>query len=75
MMKTDFRKFNRSISSTGSKPNTEDRSNSENDVAYTESPSDVITVCDRSHMTHQERQEFWENMKYPDLHMLAESII
>jgi hypothetical protein len=34
------------------------------DDAITESPSDVITVCDRSHMTHQERYEFWMNLDY-----------
>jgi hypothetical protein len=34
------------------------------DVAYTESPSDIITVCDRSHMTPQERYEFWMNLDY-----------
>jgi hypothetical protein len=34
------------------------------DDTVTESPSDVITVCDRSHMTHQERYEFWMNLDY-----------
>jgi Domain of unknown function (DUF4351) len=31
------------------------------ETAYTESPTDVMTIRDRSHLTHQERQKFWEN--------------
>jgi hypothetical protein len=36
-----------------------------NDVAYPESPSDVITVCNRSHLTYQEHHKFWAKVKYP----------
>ena len=43
---------------------TEQQSNSLNDLAYTESPTDVMTIRSRSDMTHQERQKFWENAKY-----------
>ncbi len=47
---------------------TEQQSNSPNETAYTESPADVITIQDRSHLTHQERQKFWENAKYSTQH-------
>ena len=43
---------------------TEQQSNSLDEMAYTESPTDVMTIRDRSHMTHQERQKFWENATY-----------
>ena len=43
---------------------TEQQSNSLDDLAYTESPTDVMTIRDRSHLTHQERQKFWENATY-----------
>ena len=33
-------------------------------VAYTESAEDVMTLCDRSNMTHQERQDFWKTVTY-----------
>ena len=43
---------------------TEQQSNSLDEMAYTESPTDVMTIRDRSHLTHQERQKFWENATY-----------
>jgi Domain of unknown function (DUF4351) len=43
---------------------TEQQSKSLDDLAYTESPTDVMTIRDRSHLTHQERQKFWENATY-----------
>ena len=47
-----------------SQTSTEQQSNSLDEMAYTESPTDVMTIRDRSHMTHQERQKFWENATY-----------
>jgi hypothetical protein len=47
-----------------SQTSTEQQSNSLDDLAYTESPTDVMTIRDRSHLTHQERQKFWENATY-----------
>jgi Domain of unknown function (DUF4351) len=44
-----------------SQTSTEQQSNSLDEMAYTESPTDVMTIRDRSHLTHQERQKFWEN--------------
>ncbi len=43
---------------------TDQQLNSLDDLAYTESPTDVMTIRDRSHLTHQERQKFWENATY-----------
>jgi hypothetical protein len=43
---------------------TAQQSNSLDEMAYTESPTDVMTIRDRSHLTHQERQKFWENATY-----------
>jgi Domain of unknown function (DUF4351) len=47
-----------------SQTSTEQQSNSLDEMAYTESPTDVMTIRDRSHLTHQERQKFWENATY-----------
>jgi Domain of unknown function (DUF4351) len=47
-----------------SQTSTEQQLNSLDKMAYTESPTDVMTIRDRSHMTHQERQKFWENATY-----------
>jgi hypothetical protein len=47
-----------------SQTSTEQQLNSLDEMAYTESPTDVMTIRDRSHMTHQERQKFWENATY-----------
>jgi Domain of unknown function (DUF4351) len=47
-----------------SQTSTEQQSKSLDDLAYTESPTDVMTIRDRSHLTHQERQKFWENATY-----------
>jgi hypothetical protein len=63
-MLSGFQKIKQLSSSTEPKPSTEKQPKSKDDVAYTESPSDVITVCDRSHMTPQERYEFWMNLDY-----------
>ena len=32
--------------------------------AYTESPDEVMTLCDLSHLNHQQRQEFHRNAVY-----------
>jgi hypothetical protein len=47
-----------------SKVSTEQPRASFNDDAEPESATDVMTVCDRSNLTHQERQEFWKNVEY-----------
>jgi Domain of unknown function (DUF4351) len=47
-----------------SQTSTEQQLNSLDKMAYTESPTDVMTIRDHSHMTHQERQKFWENATY-----------
>jgi hypothetical protein len=63
-MLSDFQRIKQLSSSTEPNLSTEKQPKSKDDVAYTESPSDVITVCDRSHMTPQERYEFWMNLDY-----------
>ena len=62
-MLSGFPRIKQLISSSEPEISMEKHSNLEDD-AVTESPSDVITVCDRSHMTHQERYEFWMNLDY-----------
>jgi Domain of unknown function (DUF4351) len=47
-----------------SQTSTAQQLNSLDEMAYTESPTDVMTIRDRSHLTHQERQKFWENATY-----------
>jgi Domain of unknown function (DUF4351) len=47
-----------------SQTSTAQQLNSLDETAYTESPTDVMTIRDRSHLTHQERQKFWENATY-----------
>ncbi len=62
-MLSGFPKIHHLISSSEPELSMEKHSDLENDDVI-ESPSDVITVCDRSHMTHQERYEFWLNLDY-----------
>ena len=59
-----FPRVKQSNFSMESQISTEQQSNSLDEMAYTESPTDVMTIRDRSHMTHQERQKFWENATY-----------
>jgi Domain of unknown function (DUF4351) len=59
-----FPRVKQSNFSMESQTSTEQQSNSLDDLAYTESPTDVMTIRDRSHLTHQERQKFWENATY-----------
>ena len=63
-MLSGFPRVKQSNFSMESQISTEQQSNSLDDLAYTESPTDVMTIRDRSHLTHQERQKFWENAKY-----------
>lgn len=54
-----FQKVKRSNSPTELKMSTQLKSL--NETAHSpESPLDVMTLLDRSHMTHQERYEFWQ---------------
>jgi hypothetical protein len=62
-MLSGFPRIKQLISSSEPEISMEKHSNLEDD-AVTESPSDVITFCDRSHMSHQERYEFWMNLDY-----------
>jgi hypothetical protein len=39
-------------------------SESTTEEAWEETPEDVITLCDLSHMNHQQRQEFHKNAVY-----------
>jgi hypothetical protein len=64
-MLSGFPKIKQLISSSEPELSMEKHSDLEDD-AVNESPSDVITVCDRSHMTHQERYEFWMNLGNSD---------
>ena len=59
-----FPRVKQSNFSMESQISTEQQSNSLDETAYTESPTDVMTIRDRSHLTHQERQKFWENATY-----------
>jgi Domain of unknown function (DUF4351) len=59
-----FPRVKQSNFSMESQISTEQQSKSLDDLAYTESPTDVMTIRDRSHLTHQERQKFWENATY-----------
>ena len=59
-----FPRVKQSNFSMESQISTEQQSNSLDEMAYTESPTDVMTIRDRSHLTHQERQKFWENATY-----------
>jgi hypothetical protein len=43
---------------------TDNQLKSRNETVPPESPSDVMTLLDRSHLTHQERYEFWQKAKY-----------
>ena len=63
-MLSGFPRVKQSNFSMESQISMEQQSKSLDDLAYTESPTDVITICNRSDMTHQERQKFWENAKY-----------
>lgn len=63
-MLLDFLKNKHLNSATELKTPTDGRSAPISDKAYTESPDDVITVCDLSHMTHEQRQEFRKNAVY-----------
>jgi hypothetical protein len=63
-MLSGFQKVKQLSSSKEFKPSTKKQSKSKSNVAYTESSSDVITVCDHSHMTLQECYEFWMNLNY-----------
>ncbi len=62
-MLSGFPKIKQLISSSEPELSMENYSDLEDD-AITESPSDVITVCDRSHMTHQEHYEFWMSLDH-----------
>jgi BRCT domain type II-containing protein len=62
-MLSGFPRIKQLISSSEPEISMEKHSDLEDD-AVTESQSDVITICDRSHMTHQERYEFWMNLDY-----------
>ena len=59
----DFLKDKQSSSVTESNKSMEEPIPS-SEVAYTESAEDVMTLCDRSNMTHQERQDFWKTVTY-----------
>ena len=59
-----FPRVKQSNFSMESQTSTEQQSNSLDEMAYTESPTDVMTIRSRSHLTHQERQKFWENATY-----------
>jgi Domain of unknown function (DUF4351) len=59
-----FPRVKQSNFSMESQISTEQQLNFLDETAYTESPTDVMTIRDRSHLTHQERQKFWENATY-----------
>jgi hypothetical protein len=59
-----FPRVKQSNFSMESQTSTAQQLNSLDETAYTESPTDVMTIRDRSHLTHQERQKFWENATY-----------
>jgi hypothetical protein len=63
-MLSGFHRVKQLNSSTELRMSMDNQLKSQNETVPSESPSDVMTVIDRSHMTPQERYEFWQKAKY-----------
>jgi vesicle coat complex subunit len=63
-MLSDFLNNKHLSSATEPKVPTDKFSEPTTDEAWEETPEDVMTLCDLSHMNHQQRQEFHKNAVY-----------